>query len=191
MNSGYPYVSLGDGNDTAVVSGFPIAPRGFGFAPFEYWISGGAGSDGLAVGAHAIARLAGSTGNDRLTGGSGADRLVGGPGSDRIDGGAGRDTASWADHSTPVRLDLRRAGPQGSTGEQDFVLRVEIVVAGRAADTIVGSPQPDRIEAGGGNDVIDVAGGGGDFVVCSTGIDRVRADQTDRLTACERVTRVG
>ena len=193
INSGFPLISLGDRNDSAAVSGVPVPPAqiGFGFDPFNYTILGGAGNDVLTFGPHTFGTLAGGIGADRLTGSAGRDRLVGGPGNDRLNGGAGSDVASWADHRLSVRIDLRRAGPQGSARELDFVTAIEGVVTGRGPDVIVGGPRPDRIESGAGNDSIDTVGGGGDFVLCSTGMDRVRADQLDRLTGCESVTRVG
>ena len=62
---------LGDGNDSATVSG-TINTR----------IQGGADSD----------RLTGGAGNDVLSGGAGIDTLTGNPGDDVLDGGADGDT---------------------------------------------------------------------------------------------------
>jgi len=58
-------------------------------------------------------------------------------------------------------------------------------------DVLTGTAVADRILAGPGNDNINVAGGGRDTVYCMRDIDTVRADTTDRLIACERVTRIG
>jgi hypothetical protein len=57
------------------------------------------------------------------------------------------------------------------------------------ADLLVGTPAPDRITAGGGNDAIQAAFGGTDVVDCGAGVDTVSADQSDRLNNCEVVSR--
>jgi hypothetical protein len=57
-------------------------------------------------------------------------------------------------------------------------------------DVIRGSPMPDRIRAGAGNDTIDVRGGGRDAVSCGSGRDRVYVGRGDRVSKnCERVVR--
>ena len=58
------------------------------------------------------------------------------------------------------------------------------------ADTIVGTVAPDRISAGAGNDLVQVAFGGIDTVDCGTGKDIVSADAADKVAAsCEVVSR--
>jgi hypothetical protein len=56
------------------------------------------------------------------------------------------------------------------------------------ADLLVGTPAPDRLTAGGGNDAIQAAFGGTDSVDCGAGRDTVSADQADRLRNCEVVS---
>lgn len=56
-------------------------------------------------------------------------------------------------------------------------------------DYILGGPAPDRIGGGPGSDIINVLGGGRDIVACGAGVDGVRADPSDRLLGCERVSR--
>ena len=57
-------------------------------------------------------------------------------------------------------------------------------------ELIVGTPAPDTIFAGPGNDSIQVAFGGLDRVDCGKGVDIVSADLTDKIAAnCEIVSR--
>jgi hypothetical protein len=57
------------------------------------------------------------------------------------------------------------------------------------ADVLLGTPKPDRILAGRGDDSVQVAWGGTDGVDCGPGRDRVTADLSDRLVGCEIVSR--
>jgi hypothetical protein len=187
---GFPRVNLGDGNDTARLSGAVYQLFGDPRSRLDYSVSGGPGNDVISLGTSAYGRLYGNAGNDRLSGGARSDRLVGGPGNDRLFGGAAIDVTSYADHASAIRIDLRRAGPQGSAGERDYLYGIEQVIGGRGPDVMFGSAAPNRIEGGPGNDTIDTVGGGTDRVFCSTGVDTVRADRRDVLVACERMTRI-
>jgi hypothetical protein len=57
------------------------------------------------------------------------------------------------------------------------------------AELIVGTPAPDTITAGAGNDAVQAAFGGADRVNCAAGRDTVSADQSDALRNCETVSR--
>ena len=60
----------------------------------------------------------------------------------------------------------------------------------KAGDTIVGTPNPDRIVAGAGSDLVQAAFGGTDSVDCGAGSDIVSADAVDQVKAnCEVVSR--
>src|SRR5712691_5572420 len=60
----------------------------------------------------------------------------------------------------------------------------------KGADTIVGTPNPDGIVTGAGNDLVQAAFGGRDTVDCGAGIDIVSADAADKVGAnCEFVAR--
>ncbi len=60
----------------------------------------------------------------------------------------------------------------------------------KSADLIIGTPGPDRIVAGAGNDLVQVAFGATDSVDCGAGFDVVSADATDRIASnCEVVSR--
>jgi hypothetical protein len=189
-------IELGDRGDTARLSGvvytdYRAGPdTGRREIPF-YSVSGRTGNDTITIGANARGSLYGNPGTDRLSGGAAADRLVGGPGSDRMVGRGGLDVTSYADHGLGVRVDLGRAGPQGSRGERDYLYGIESVIGGRAGDVLIGNAAANTLTGGAGNDTINIAGGGTDTAFCGPGVDTVRADGDDRLVACERVTRVG
>src|SRR5882757_806950 len=60
----------------------------------------------------------------------------------------------------------------------------------KAGDTIVGTPNPDRIVAGAGSDLVQAAFGGTDSVDCGAGSDTVSADAVDQVKPnCEVVSR--
>lgn len=168
-------IFLGDRNDVATAS--------------QSQVFGEAGNDRLT--ARFGAPLDGGTGNDVLVGDGTDNTLTGGLGSDRLYGGAGRDVALYAARRAAIRVDLRRAGPDGARGERDFLFGVENVRTGRGPDFLVGNAVANTFTAGAGNDTANVVGGGPDIVFCGPGFDTVRADSTDTLVGCERVTRAG
>ena len=138
-------------------------------------LHGGSGADRMFGDADQD-RLLGGSGNDRLAGGSdrdtlfgmsGADRLAGGFGRDRLYGGGGNDRLNGGGHGD------RLFGERGD----------DRILAGGAGD---GS---NNVDAGPGNDVINVRNGKVDRVRCGAGVDRVKADRGDRLNGCERISR--
>jgi hypothetical protein len=127
-------------------------------------------------------RLAGGDGADFLKGLGGDDFLLGGAGGDVLDGAAGDDRLEGA--SGRDRL-LGGAG-------------TDVLLGGRGNDRLIGGPGNDKLSPGSGRD--SVSAGGGDDTVnardglretidCGAGRDTVRADRSDRLKGCERVTR--
>ena len=60
----------------------------------------------------------------------------------------------------------------------------------KTANLIIGTPTPDHIIAGAGNDLVQAAFGGTDSVNCGAGIDIVSADAVDKVASnCEIVSR--
>jgi hypothetical protein len=119
--------------------------------------------------------VAGDAGHDVLDGEHGADVVTGGPGRDALFGGYGSD--------------VLRGGPSGDA------LRggdgADRLLGGPGKDTLFGNPGSDEIAGGPGSDLI-VADNYDDHdrISCGSGVDRVRADRTDRVAAdCEHVTR--
>jgi Ca2+-binding RTX toxin-like protein len=111
-------------------------------------------------------RLTGTADHERLLGRGGHDRLAGRGGHDCLYGEAGND---WL-----------------SGGDGDDAL-----YGGAGRDRLSGGRGVNQYDAGAGADVVRAANGRRETVRCGPGDDRVRADRTDRLRDCERVTRVG
>jgi Ca2+-binding RTX toxin-like protein len=128
-----------------------------------------------------IENVAGSWSNDILKGDGGANRLIGSEGSDTLmgragddilDGGDGFDTASYAEASTGVTVDLGIAGPQ-STGEgADTLIGIEDVLGSAFADTLMGTEGWNVLSGGAGDDLL-VGRGGSDRLDGGDGIDTV------------------
>jgi Ca2+-binding RTX toxin-like protein len=161
----------GSGGDDVIRTnswGYPIELRG------------GGGNDQLATGiTGAVAdtlrgedgndTLDGGAGNDTVDGGEGDDQLRGGPGDDLlapganndiVDGGDGIDTASYADATRSIRLDLALTTPQATGGGGlDTLVQIENAEGGTKADTIVGTNASNGLRGGGGNDALDGLGG--------------------------------
>lgn len=96
-----------------------------------------------------------------VTGGAGDDRLTGNGHANRLRGGpVGRLSPATGNTSTPSVSWAVRTG------------------SGR-----------DRVQAGTGNDTIELLVDGADSIDCGPGRDSVRADGVDRLRNCERVGR--
>jgi Tol biopolymer transport system component len=66
----------------------------------------------------------------------------------------------------------------------------DVLYGGRGADLLVGGSGRDVLKGGGGRDMIGAKDGERDDVLCGRGVDRVIADQHDRVAEdCERVAR--
>jgi hypothetical protein len=94
---------------------------------------------------------------------------------------------------TLENVGLRSIDPSGqqvqTASTQTDVVRCSLRGTQRA-DRLHGTRRPDIVCGFGGNDRIDVRGGGTDTVFCGPGRDTVLADATDRIAPdCERVTR--
>ncbi|MCA1679575.1 MAG: FG-GAP-like repeat-containing protein [Actinobacteria bacterium] len=132
---------------------------------------GGEGRDRL-TGAAGQDRLAGAAGADTVRAGEGRDRLSGGRGNDRLSGGSGGDRLS----SGPGRD--RLSGARGN----------DRLSGGSGNDRLSGGQGRDRLSGGSGNDMINSNDRKRETVLCGPGRDVVRADRSDRLRGCERVT---
>jgi Ca2+-binding RTX toxin-like protein len=163
-------------------------------------LNGDAGSD----------QLEGWGGGDTLNGGPDSDLLQGGPGADTLRGDAGTDTlkgdanpddlGGGADADTvayshmPAGVKVRLAGATATTGnglsggaEDDTIQPdVENLVGSDFSDDLGGGSGPNVINARGGNDTVDVVGGGADTVDCGSENDVATGDAgVDTLTNCE------
>ena len=151
-------VMLTAGNDT--YTGTVDADVVYGLAGNDT-LSGGAGSD----------QLNGGDGTDSLVGGDGDDQLNGGAGNDVLTGGAGNDTASYADITTALTVNLATTAQQNTGGGgRDTLTTIENVVGGSANDTLTGDANANRLEGGAGADLL-TGGAGNDTLVGGVGID--------------------
>ena len=101
-----------------------------------------------------------------LHGGAGADTLSGSTVANRLEGGGGSDTASYADRTSGLSLTLDGLANDGATGEGDL-LDVENLIAGKAADTLIGDEHDNELDGGRGGDELQ-GGDGADTATYAT-----------------------
>jgi Ca2+-binding RTX toxin-like protein len=193
------FVKLGDGDDSADLSGIGIADVEGGAGNDEIvgaqgfnWILGGPGNDQLTGGgsedileggfgddqlllgtASALLpdQASGGPGNDTIIGGSGGRQIIGGgPGDDILDGGPGRDEV----HAQAMNL---RVTPTALVGEgTDTLSGFELAALfGNTGNNVINARTwrgRTFIYASSGDDVI-VGGFGPDFVDAGAGEDRI------------------
>jgi serralysin len=137
------------------------------------------GSAGDLLRGNAVANaLLGAGGNDQLEGGGGDDVLTGGAGDDQLAGGVGWDTASYADASAGLTLDMR-SGVIVSWMGTDTLDGVEHLVGTRFSDLMIGDTGSNRLDGGLGDDLLR-GGLGDDVLVGGAGWDV--ADYSDATT---------
>jgi len=131
-------------------------------------LDGGAGND----------ILLGNAGNDVLNGSDGNDTLRGGSGGDAVNGGAGTDTASYADATAPVTVNLLTgvhtgdaAGDTFSSIEQFSLSSLnDMFTGGTGSDVAFGNSGNDTLNGGDGNDIL-LGGAGADALNGGNGTD--------------------
>jgi Ca2+-binding RTX toxin-like protein len=108
--------------------------------------------------------LAAGAGDDQvLRGEGGDDTLVGGINVELLDGGTGIDTASYANSTVGVTVDLRLAGAQVSAGDANGDTLTGI-------ENLTGSAFADSLHGNAGDNVL-IGGAGADVLVGGAGID--------------------
>ena len=97
-----------------------------------------------------------------------ANVITGNAGNNRIDGAGGVDTASYANATGPVVVDLTLTGAQATGFGSDTLVNIENLVGSAFNDRLTGNAQANRLDGGAGNDTL--AGGAGDdtYVVDSS-----------------------
>ncbi|WPX15845.1 calcium-binding protein [Pseudomonas sp. 10S4] len=97
----------------------------------------------------------GNAGNNTITGGAGNDVLIGGEGADHLIGGAGLDTASYADSTEGVTVDLMTG--QRSTGVAlgDSYSGIELIRGSNYDDHFWANDLPIGFDGGDGFDTVD------------------------------------
>jgi hypothetical protein len=139
----------------------PIAFAAFGLA-----MPGGGGASSCPG-----LRLVGTSGADSLTGSSKGESIDALGGDDVVAGNAGDDCLFGGDGNDHLEGGFGRDLLDGGSGD----------------DLIGGGQEVSVIRAGPGNDRISSSNGVADSVDCGGGTDRVVADRSDRLHACETV----
>ncbi|WP_339454351.1 beta strand repeat-containing protein, partial [Pseudomonas sp. EA_5y_Pfl2_R50] len=105
--------------------------------------------------------LTAGSGNNEMHGGAGNDLLYSGPGNDLLDGGTGIDTASYANATAGVTVNLGLLAAQNTLGAgTDTLTGIENLVGSNFNDTLTGDHNNNVINGGLGNDILN--GGGGD-----------------------------
>jgi Ca2+-binding RTX toxin-like protein len=152
------------GNNTIVGTDGDNVLDGFGG---NNTINGGGGNDWIT----------GGDGTDTLNGGDGDDYIADGVGTGIMDGGAGSDTLDVSHSDTNNTIDLA-AGTVNWGSATETAINFENVITGGGKNTIIGTADENRFEAGGGNDTM-TGGAGADVFIFSIEDDR------DRITDFE------
>ncbi len=93
---------------------------------------------------------------------AGNDLLEGGLGDDTVDGGAGTDTASYANASGGVTVNLGAGTSSGADGS-DILVSIENAVGGAFNDVLSGNSGANDLGGGGGHDSLSGAAGDDDL----------------------------
>jgi Ca2+-binding RTX toxin-like protein len=128
--------------------------------------------------------LRGDGGSNALSGGAGNDLLSGGAGDDALDGGIGTDTATYADATGRVTVDLALTGAQ-NTGNAglDTLTSVENLVGSSFDDILRGNTGSNVLNGGAGHDLL-WGGAGNDSLIGGVGLDTASyAGATSSVTA--------
>jgi Ca2+-binding RTX toxin-like protein len=128
-----------------------------------------------------IDNLIGSKYNDALTGDAGDNVLTGGLGNDVLNGGTGGvDTASYADATVGVTVNLAIVGQQNTVGAGlDTLSNIDNLTGSKLADTLTGDAANNVIVGGAGRDVMTGGGGNDRFSLLAatdSGVDAAKSD---------------
>ena len=120
-----------------------------------------------------VERLLTGSGNDRVFGTNAGEFVVAGRGNDRVEGYGGDDVLDGASGNDRLSGGSGNDRLLGDSGR-------DLLATGAGSNTVL---------AGAGNDTVEALNRRRDLVRCEAGRDAARADQLDRLSRCERVTR--
>ena len=125
----------------------------------------GAGGNDTLTGGNGANHLDGGIGNDMIFGEGGNDVLTGGASDDMLDGGAGYDTASYADATAGVTVNLALTTQQNTGGAgRDTLIAIESVLGSDFADKLTGNGAANTLQGGGGQDTLDGGAAGRDVL---------------------------
>ncbi|UZE13585.1 beta strand repeat-containing protein [Pseudomonas sp. B21-053] len=97
----------------------------------------------------------GNAGGNTITGGVGNDVLVGGEGADHLIGGAGLDTASYADSTEGVTVDLISGQLNTGVAVGDTYTGIELILGSNFDDFFRANDLPIGFDGGAGFDTVD------------------------------------
>src|SRR5581483_5895339 len=136
----------------------------------------------------------GGGGDDTLIGNDGDDTLIGGSGADVLLGGNGNDTVSYAGSTSGLIANLLTRSGVGGDAQGDTYTSIENVVGSEGNDLLMGDASANRLDGGGGNDVVS-AGAGDDTLVGGAGDDTLfggtGADVLQGATGTDTATYAG
>jgi Ca2+-binding RTX toxin-like protein len=124
-----------------------------------------------------------------LTGGLGNDVLIGGGGADTLDGGLGTDTASYANASAGVTVDLS-TGVNTGDAAGDIYSSIESFVGSSNADVLIGDANANAFNGGNGNDIL-VGGLGADLLNGGGGTDTADYSASSAAISVDLITGAG
>ena len=132
---------------------------------------GGTASNDSIYGNNGNDTLNGGGGNDLIDGGNQNDLLIGGAGHDTLIGGSGTDTASFADLSGYVNVDLT-AGTAVNYSNLGALLGSDSL---SGIENVIGTAMIDTIKGTSGNNLL-AGGDGNDQFIITAGIDTIQGD---------------
>lgn len=107
--------------------------------------------------------LSGDANANTISGGGGDDLLKGGGGADHLDGGSGNNTASYANSSAGVNVNLATGTGSGGEAQGDTLVNIQNLTGSAYADTLTGDANDNTLLGGDGNDTL-IGGGGADHL---------------------------
>ena len=128
--------------------------------------TGGAGMDKVIN----VENLIGSSYNDHLSGDAGDNVLTGGAGNDVLDGRGGSDTASYADATNGVVVDLAITAAWDTHWGKDRLINIENLLGSDHADKLSGNAVANVLDGGLGDDWL-LGRGGDDHLIGGAGND--------------------
>ena len=212
--TGADTISVGDGNDFVASCGAATVDGGAdndtltaSSATAGNELRGGIGNDSLLggngadtlLGEDGADTLNGRLGNDSIDGGNdndsvgagaGNDLVLGGNGDDSLDGGGDNDTASYADASGGVAVNLTTGRATGAAGNDTLISfegvigsdHADTLTGGNAADTLLGGNDDDTIAGGAGADSL-LGGEGADTLAGGNGADSIAGGAGDDIAS--------
>ena len=80
--------------------------------------------------------------------------MNGGDGADVIKGNGGNDTVTYSDATSGVNVYLDRSEANSGAATGDVIRGVENIIGSRFDDILVGDDQANRLDGGGGSDIL-------------------------------------